>query len=158
DTSVQNFITILSPDEIVKQTQQVDYRIMEITGINPATFGGATMDKNGNDWKYYYMYNKPIQFGTYQLTRVQEDRLAVSRAIISGESIVQDCYIKGERVLVSYIPFYPANRDAYVIRIVMNYDTITSVISKQLISLIAISIVLLEVVIIGSYVLASLFV
>lgn len=40
----------------------------------------------------------------------------------------------------------------------MNYDTITSVISKQLISLIAISIVLLEVVIIGSYVLASLFV
>ncbi|MGN8231006.1 PAS domain S-box protein [Paenibacillus polymyxa] len=158
DTSVQDFITILSPDEIVKQTQQVDYRIMEITGINPATFGGASMDKNGNDSKYYYMYNKPIQFGTYQLTRVKEDRLAVSRAILSGESIVQDCYIKGERVLVSYIPFYPANREAYVIRIVMNYDTITSVISKQLISLIAISIVLLEVVIIGSYVLASLFV
>ncbi|WP_043890655.1 PAS domain S-box protein [Paenibacillus sp. Aloe-11] len=157
-TSVQNFESILSPDEIVKQTQQVDYRIMEITGINPATFGGATMDKNGNDWKYYYMYNKPIQFGTYQLTRVQEDRLAVSRAILSGESIVQDCYIKGQRVLVSYIPFYPSNREAYVIRIVMNYDTITSVISKQLISLIAISIVLLEVVIIGSYVLASLFV
>ncbi|WP_068505774.1 PAS domain S-box protein [Paenibacillus kribbensis] len=157
-TSVQNFESILSPDEIVKQTQQVDYRIMEITGINPATFGGATMDKNGNDRKYYYMYNKPIQFGTYQLTRVQEDRLAVSRAILSGESIVQDCYIKGQRALVSYIPFYPTNREAYVIRIVMNYDTITSVISKQLISLIAISIVLLEVVIIGSYVLASLFV
>ena len=158
DTSVQNFTSIISPDEIVKQTQQVDYRIMEITGINPATFGGATMDKNGNDWKYYYMYNKPIQFGTYQLTRVQEDRLAVSRAILSGESIVQDCYINGQRVLVSYIPFYPTNREAYVIRIVMNYDTITSVISKQLISLIAISIVLLEVVIIGSYVLASLFI
>lgn len=158
DTSVQDFIPILSPAEIVKQTQQVDYRILEITGINPATFGGATMDKNGNDRKHYYMYNEPIQFGTYQLTRVPEDRLAVSRAILSGESIVQDCYIKGERVLVSYIPFYPTNRDSYVIRIVMNYDTIASVISKQLISLVAISIVLLEVVIIGSYVLASLFV
>ncbi|MCC3378066.1 PAS domain S-box protein [Paenibacillus farraposensis] len=158
EATVQNFQSILSPDEIVKQTQQVDYRIMEITGINPATFGGATMDKQGNDWKYYYMYNKPIQFGTYQLARAQEDRLAVSKAILSGESIVQDCYIKGERVLVSYIPFYPTNREAYVIRIVMNYDTITSVISKQLISLVAISIVLLEVIIIGSYVLASLFV
>lgn len=158
DVSVQNFTSILNPDEIVKQTQQVDYRIMEITGINPSTFGGATMDRNGDDWKHDYMYNKPIQFGTYQLTRVQEDRLAVSRAISSAESIVQDCYIKGQRVLVSYIPFYPTNREAYVIRIVMDYDTITSVISKQLISLIAISIVLLEVIIIGSYVLASLFV
>ncbi|AET58349.1 PAS domain S-box protein [Paenibacillus terrae] len=158
DSEVQNFIPILNPDEIVKQTQQVDYRIMEITGINPTTFGGDTMDNQGNDRKYYYMYNKPIRFGTYQLARVQEDRLAVSKAIFSGESIVQDCYIKGQRVLVSYIPFYPANRDAYVIRIVMNYDTISSVIYKQLISLIAISIVLLEVVIIGSYVLASLFV
>ncbi|MGM1023617.1 MAG: PAS domain S-box protein [Bacillota bacterium] len=158
DSEVQNFIPILSPDEIVKQTQQVDYRIMEITGINPTTFGGPTMDNHGNDRKYYYMYNKPIRFGTYQLARVEEDRLAVSKAMFSGESIVQDCYIKGERVLVSYIPFYPANRNAYVIRIVMNYDTISSVIYKQLISLIAISIVLLEVVIIGSYVLASLFV
>ncbi|MBE0339022.1 PAS domain S-box protein [Paenibacillus sp. 23TSA30-6] len=158
DSEVQNFIPILNPDEIVKQTQQVDYRIMEITGINPTTFGGSTMDNHGNDRKYYYMYNKPIRFGTYQLARIQEDRLAVSKAMFSGESIVQDCYIKGERVLVSYIPFYPANRDAYVIRIVMNYDTISSVIYKQLISLIAISIVLLEVVIIGSYVLASLFV
>lgn len=94
DTSVQNFITILSPDEIVKQTQQVDYRIMEITGINPATFGGASMDKNGNDSKYYYMYNKPIQFGTYQLTRVQEDRLAVSRAILSGRVLYKTAILK----------------------------------------------------------------
>ncbi|MNS24110.1 Sporulation kinase E [compost metagenome] len=102
------------------------------------------------------MKDRPLAFGKYKYPSPEADLKVLREAIHNGQSAQYDVKIDGKRVIKSFIPIKDNTNYTYVIRIISSYDPIYSVISKQMISQISISLVLLEIVIFASYILAGL--
>ncbi|NGM85553.1 PAS domain S-box protein [Paenibacillus sp. 7124] len=154
-TSISNYVRIMSPEEIVKQTMEVNPDILEITGINPSTFGSSTMAPDGTDSVNVKLRNRPIMYGTYRFGDLERDKWAVKEALVKKEPVMLDTTARGVRVLKSFIPVTLPDSGAYVISVVIDYSVITSVIRDQLWNNIRISLVLLAVFLVGSYIVAG---
>ncbi len=133
----------------------MNQQILEITIINPQTFGNRNMNDQGFDSNNVKLRNRPIQYGTYMYGDVPKDKQAVSEAIKTGTNVVQVTRVNGEKVLKSFIPVFNPDQSVYVISIVTDYKGISKVLNEQLMNYIAISALLLIIVIIVSYVLAG---
>lgn len=155
NTEVDDYVKISSPDEILNKIREVNPSILEITGINPLTFGSPNMSDDGRDSNFSKLNNRPIRFGTYQYGSTDEDHRAVVRAIRTGQNVSFVSETHEQKVLKSFIPIFTPNQSSYVISIVMDYKQISSMVSEQLVSHASISLVLLEIVIFGSYLLAG---
>ncbi|MGV2963528.1 PAS domain S-box protein [Paenibacillus sp. AGC30] len=155
NTEVDDYVKISSPDEILNKIREVNPSILEITGINPLTFGSPNMGDDGRDSNFSKLNNRPIRFGTYQYGSTNEDHRAVVRAIRTGQNVSFVSETHEQKVLKSFIPIFTPNQSSYVISIVMDYKQISSMVSEQLVSHASISLVLLEIVIFGSYLLAG---
>lgn len=156
-TNIKDFVKITSPDVVVQQTIESNPRILEVTGINPDTFGNIYMNKDGSDDIHYKLGNRPIRFGSYDYGSLEEDQEAVKQSVTTGENVVLVNTINGKKVMKSFIPIEIEDKSPFVISVVMDYEAISSVMREQMISLVAISLVLLEIVIIGSYIVAGYF-
>ncbi|WP_410513002.1 ATP-binding protein [Paenibacillus sp. BR2-3] len=154
-TSVSDYIKIMSPNEIVQQSKDVNPGILEITGINPETFGSDTMEPDGNDSVNVKLRNRPIKYGTYKYGNVEKDKLAIAKALGQQEPVMLDEVVLGKKVLKSFIPVSRPGMGSYVISVVMDYSVISSVIKNQLINNISISLLLLAAFLLGSHVLAG---
>ncbi|WHX49219.1 PAS domain S-box protein [Paenibacillus woosongensis] len=135
----EGMLQMTSPERITQETLRSNEHLLEITGMDPETFQGG--DK--------------LLFGTYSYVNDRMDQTAIREIIRKGESLLYDTTINGERVLESFVPISPVNKGPYVIRIVSSYEPISSVISKQMFSQVTISLVLLQIVIFASYILAG---
>ncbi|WP_145415485.1 ATP-binding protein [Paenibacillus xylanexedens] len=155
NTEVDDYVKISSPDEILTKIREVNPSILEITGINPLTFASPDMSDDGRDINFSKLNNRPIRFGTYQYGSVDEDHRAVVRAVRTGQNVSFVSETHDQKVLKSFIPIFTPNESSYVISIVMDYKQISSMVSEQLVSHASISLVLLEIVIFGSYLLAG---
>lgn len=155
NTEVDDYVKISSPDEILNKIREVNPSILEITGINPLTFASADMSDDGRDINFSKLNNRPIRFGTYQYGSVDEDHRAVVRAVRTGQNVSFVSETHDQKVLKSFIPIFTPNESSYVISSVMDYKQISSMVSEQLVSHASISLVLLEIVIFGSYLLAG---
>lgn len=155
NAEVDDYVKISGPDEILNKIREVNPSILEITGINPLTFGSPNMNDDGRDSNYSKLNNRPIRFGTYQYGTSDEDHRAVVRAIRTGQNVSFVSETHEQKVLKSFIPIFTPNEASYVISIVMDYKQISSMVSEQLVSHASISLVLLEIVIFGSYLLAG---
>lgn len=155
NAEVDDYVKISGPDEILNKIREVNPSILEITGINPLTFGSPNMNNDGRDSNYSKLNNRPIRFGTYQYGTADEDHRAVVRAIRTGQNVSFVSETHEQKVLKSFIPIFTPNEASYVISIVMDYKQISSMVSEQLVSHASISLVLLEIVIFGSYLLAG---
>ncbi|MFS0874245.1 ATP-binding protein [Paenibacillus xylanilyticus] len=155
NAEVDDYVKISGPDEILTKIREVNPSILEITGINPLTFGSPNMSNDGRDSNYSKLNNRPIRFGTYQYGTADEDHRAVVRAIRTGQNVSFVSETHDQKVLKSFIPIFTPNEASYVISIVMDYKQISSMVSEQLVSHASISLVLLEIVIFGSYLLAG---
>ncbi|WP_106769503.1 PAS domain S-box protein [Paenibacillus faecalis] len=156
-TDIQDFIKISSPDIVIEQTIKTNPNILEVTGINPDTFGNMFMEKDGTDRVHFKLRNRPIKFGTYSYGLLEEDQAAVKETVTTNKNVVFVSTVNGKKVMKSFIPIKIENKAPYVISIVLDYDAISSVVREQMISLAAISLVLLEIVIFGSYIVAAYF-
>lgn len=154
-SSVNDYVKIMSPNEILQQTQEVNPEVLEITGINPATFGSATMHSDGSDEVNVKLRNRPIKFGTYKYGNVEQDKLAITEALSRNEPVMLEEEIRGAKVLKSFIPISQPDIGAYVISVIMDYSVISSVIKDQLIINISISLLLLAGFLLGSHMLAG---
>ncbi|WP_025692997.1 ATP-binding protein [Paenibacillus zanthoxyli] len=154
-TSISNYVRIMSPEEIVKQTMEVNPDILEITGINPSTFGSSTMAPDGTDSVNAKLRNRPIMYGTYRFGNVEQDKNAVLQALAKQEPVMIDTMVRGARVLKSFIPVTLPDSGAYVISVVIDYTVISSAIKEQLWNNIRSSLLLLAVFLVGSYILAG---
>ncbi|OBZ15299.1 PAS domain-containing sensor histidine kinase [Bacillus sp. FJAT-27264] len=154
-TSVSDYVKIMSPDEIVKQTQEVNPGILEITGINPETFALTSMSANGSDTLNLKLRNRPIKYGSYNYGNVQQDKAAVAAAISRQQPVLLDMEAQGKRVLKSFIPIMQPGRGSYVISVVMDYSVISSVIRKQLVNNSSTTLLLLVIFFLGSYILSG---
>ncbi|PYY30208.1 Sensor histidine kinase kin99 [Paenibacillus illinoisensis] len=155
NAEVDDYVKISGPDEILNKIREVNPSILEITGINPLTFGSPNMSDVGRDSNYSKLNSRPIRFGTYQYGTADEDHRAVVRAIRTGQNVSFVSETHEQKVLKSFIPIFTPNEASYVISIVMDYKQISSMVSEQLVSHASISLVLLEIVIFGSYLLAG---
>lgn len=155
NAAVDGYVKISGPDEILNKIREVNPSILEITGINPLTFGSSSMSNDGRDTNHNKLNNRPIRFGTYQYGTAEEDHKAVVRAIRTGQNVSFVSETHEQKVLKSFIPIFTPNESSYVISIVMDYKQISSMVSEQLVSHASISLVLLEIVIFGSYLLAG---
>ncbi|WP_145053390.1 ATP-binding protein [Paenibacillus xylanexedens] len=155
NAEVDDYVKISGPDEILNKIREVNPSILEITGINPLTFGSPSMNDDGRDSNFSKLNNKPIRFGTYQYGTTEEDHRAVVKAIRTGQNVSFVSETHDQKVLKSFIPIFNPNQSSYVIGIVMDYKQISSMVSEQLVSHASISLVLLEIVIFGSYLLAG---
>lgn len=155
-TNVSDYIKVMNPDDIVQQTREVNPGILEVAGINPETFGLASMGPDGKDSVNVKLHNRPIKYGSYIYGHVEEDKAAVMQAISRREPVTVDTEALGKRVLKSFIPIDHPGMDMYVISVVMDYSVISSVLKGQLIKNITTSMLLLLVFFLGSYVLAGI--
>ncbi|WP_246553199.1 HAMP domain-containing sensor histidine kinase [Paenibacillus tritici] len=154
-TAVSDYVKIMNPDEIIRESKAVNPGILEITGINPKTFGAPSMLPDGTDPKNTKLRNRPIQYGTYTYGNMAEDKAAIREALNKGEPITLDTEALGKRVLKSFIPIKQPGSADYVISVVMDYGAISSVIKEQLINNITTSVLLLIIFFLASYVMAG---
>ncbi|WP_342437880.1 ATP-binding protein [Paenibacillus sp. FSL L8-0436] len=154
-TAVSDYVKIMNPDEIVQQSKEVNSGLLEVTGINPKTFGSASMMPNGEDRVNEKLRSRPIKFGTYIFGNVEEDKSAMMAALGKGQPVTLDTEALGKRVLKSFIPIKQPGADDYVVSVVMDYSVISSVIKDQLFNNITTSMLLLIIFFVCSYVLAG---
>lgn len=155
-TAVSDYVKIMNPDEIIQESKAVNPGILEITGINPKTFGSPSMKSDGTDPENTKLRNRPIQYGTYTYGNVAEDKAAIRDALNKSEPVTLDTEALGKRVLKSFIPIsQPGGAGDYVISVVMDYATISSVIKEQLFNNITTSVLLLVIFFLASYVMAG---
>ncbi|WP_211749659.1 PAS domain S-box protein [Paenibacillus sp. Marseille-Q4541] len=152
---IEDYVLFFNPEGIIKKFQDVNPSILSIAGINPITFGQPSMSQDGTDELNFKFVTKPVFFGTYRYGDIEADKAAVNKAIETGNNVSYTAVVDGKKVLKNMIPIMNTTGRSYVISIVTDYREIESVISEQLISHIAVSLVLLEIVIFGSYVFAS---
>ncbi|RUT28068.1 PAS domain S-box protein [Paenibacillus zeisoli] len=157
NSEMDNFFEVLDPERIIDKTQDANKSILDITGINLTRFDeavtqGLPLDRGPS----VEMKDRPFVFGDYKYPSPEDDLKVLREALHNGQSAQYDVKIDGKRVIKSFIPVKDNTNYTYVIRIISSYDPIYSVISKQMISQISISLVLLEIVIFASYILAGL--
>ncbi|UQZ34275.1 PAS domain-containing sensor histidine kinase [Paenibacillus sp. PK3_47] len=155
-TSVSDYVKIMNPEEIVQRSKEVNPGLLEITGINPQTFGSESMKPDGSDSNYHKLRNRPIKYGTYIFGNAEEDKAAVMAALSKSEVVTLDTEALGKRVLKSFIPISQPGAEDYVISVVMDYSVISSVLKEQLFNNITTSVLLLIVFLVCSYILAGI--
>lgn len=152
---IEDYVLFFNPEGSIKKFQDVNPSILSIAGINPVTFGQPTMAEDGTDELYPKFINKPIFFGEYRYGEIEKDKKAINKAVETGNNVSYTSEVDGKKVLKNMIPITNSVGQKYVIGIVTDYHEIESVLSEQLTSHIAVSLVLMEIVIFGSYLFAS---
>jgi signal transduction histidine kinase len=139
---IQKFKQIVGADTIVKKTLAANRDIMEISGLNGNTFGKTPIEyKDNNGTSYVSVYDRPVMFGTYNITSDKDaDYFAESMNTNKPVSVVENW--NGEPVLKTYVYVPTKNnlkgikRDIpYVITIVSAYESIEETLNRQLIQL-----------------------
>lgn len=155
EVDLNQYYSIADMDGIVRKTIEANPNILEVTGIFPDIFSNkienSPQAQNSSDASKLFK-NQAISFGTYSYADPENDMKYVLMAA-RGECVIFDEQIDGKEVIKSFIPV--PHDSSYVISIVLDYNMISSVLKEQLVNHIAISIVLLEIIIIFSYLLAG---
>ncbi|MGF7050123.1 two-component system, sporulation sensor kinase E [Paenibacillus sp. DS2015] len=155
-TEINDYTKIISPNEVVKETLHINPQILEITGINPETFRNNNILLDRPDSHDLKLLNGSIRFGTYSYNSLEQDQQAIAEVIRTKEKVIFDKKIKGVKVIKSFVPIMTTSQDLYIISVVMDYATISSVTKDQLISNIWISLILLCIVILCSHIIAGI--
>jgi two-component system, sporulation sensor kinase E len=153
---LKDYYRISKMDDIVQKSIKANSNILEVTGIHPQLFKHISALSpplnNQEEREGYYRALQPISFGTYAYMDPSKDIENVQKAA-QGEYVTYETELHGKHVMKSFIRI--SNDTPYVISIVMDYKVISSVLNEQLVNNIAISIVLLEMMVISSYLIAG---
>lgn len=131
---------------IVANTIKINKTVIEITGINPATFDNGpitTLTDRGD--RLGHMTQLPIIFGSYAFP-AEDDRAIVKEVVATGKSQTMDTMSGGKHVLKMFIPI-PIEKvasildtkgeklDYYVLSLVSDYKIIQDQLDEQVFSL-----------------------
>ncbi|RJS60889.1 GGDEF domain-containing phosphodiesterase [Bacillus sp. PK3_68] len=152
DKRITDFEKRIGPNAIVRKTLSDNDMLLNITGFNPETFGSPPVYTEQNGKRFIELANKDIQFGKYQYKDKKADIKAVREAMRTGKLVSFQSTVNGKKVFKSFVPV--SSEDPYVIGIVTDYKVIQSVLNKQLLNNLMISIAVLILVFVISYFLA----
>ncbi|SFL58864.1 diguanylate cyclase (GGDEF) domain-containing protein [Paenibacillus sp. 1_12] len=153
DEQIISFKNQVGVEYILGQTLKNNDTILEITGFNPKTFGKPPIYTEIEGSKYIDYVNQEIQFGKYTFANKSKDLLVINEAISTGKLVSYITTLNEKKVLKSFIPI--AKDSSYVIGIVTDYNIIQSVLNMQLSNNLIISLIVIVVVLLFSFVLAT---
>ncbi len=153
DQLYQKFVDTTSANSIVKKIVAESNVILDITGFNPKTYGKDPIYTYQNGEAIIELRNRPLFFGENTYERLEYDRKYVLEAYETEKSTSYETEINGKRVVKNFVPILGEN--PYVIGLVTDYSVIQSILNQQLVSNVIISLILLSIAFVGSYLLAG---
>jgi signal transduction histidine kinase len=145
----------------IKDTITSNSTILEVSGINPATFGKEQVEvTNGAGQKYNLRYFIPIFFGSYNFKNEKYDTAKIQEAILSKQPVSYKAKINGKTVFKTFIPVFSNKIDElgvitknskkeldktinyYVMGITIDYQEIQNQLNQILINLFLVVIVI----------------
>ncbi|MCZ8523965.1 MULTISPECIES: bifunctional diguanylate cyclase/phosphodiesterase [Paenibacillus] len=154
DEGIASFRQAVGPDQFIREQLKDSGFTLEITGINPRTFGQPPIYTENNGRKFIELADRAIRFGTYEYKDEGRDLQGVHEAMGTGKQVSFVTQAQSRNVFKSYIPVLDVP-DPFVIAIVTDDQMIEEVVQRQLLHDTWLSAVVLVVVAVGSYVLCG---
>ncbi len=104
DTAWRRYQELTGTQAIIERTLQTYPFLLEVTGINPATFGhektfitekGETLDP---------LVHRPVFFGSYEIKHTEKDARFIQTAIQTGATVSYQTTYNGKHIQKTFIP------------------------------------------------------
>ncbi|UHA75277.1 ATP-binding protein [Paenibacillus sp. 481] len=151
--SIQSFFDTKRIKELTEKTKETQANVLEITAFNPQTIGkGPKVTRRSDGQSIIRPEDSVILYGSHEYEHAL-DKKYVHEAM-ANESVFVECKVDGGYVLKGF--YRMQDKKPYVLTIVMDGQALASTLHDQLMQSIAVGIVLLEIVLVGSYLLAGM--
>ncbi|WP_234414285.1 ATP-binding protein [Paenibacillus sp. CAA11] len=152
-SDIEEYHQAMSPEGILQKTMEVNSGIVEITGINPDQFilhYDSSLGKRFGNQFGARNRPKPLLFGTYQMPGDQTVKLT-QEALEKKQTLINNMTYNGKRYIESFVPITKIGKEPYVIRMLSNDVTLSTVLWSQLRSQVIVSLVLFIIVVLVCY-------
>lgn len=156
DEPIFNTFYLTKPDQIVEQTLELQPTVLEVSAINPYKYNLNHVEITDNLYNSSaYSDDSMLLFGSYQYP-MKEDIIQVRQAFNSGEPAFIEGTSQGKSIYKGFIPI-TEDGNRYVLCVAMDAGPLKGTLKEQFVQYVTIGLVLLQMVIIGSYILAGHF-
>ncbi|WP_240353160.1 hypothetical protein [Cohnella algarum] len=150
-----NFERDLGTDSIVQKLLDSNPDLLEITGFDPEFFGKPPIIKYKQGQPVRNLDVRDIVFGTYSyVNQTEKDAALVGQAARTGEMVTVPDRLNGTNVIRSFIPIQ--GDKTYVYGVTFNRNSIDETLNRQMLILTLISVALIALSIVASYLLSGL--
>ncbi|WP_245809634.1 ATP-binding protein [Cohnella massiliensis] len=149
-----NFERDLGTDSIVQKLLDSNPDLLEITGFDPEFFGKPPIIKYKQGQPVRNLDVRDIVFGTYSyVNQTEKDAALVGQAARTGEMVTVPDRLNGTNVIRSFIPIQ--GDKTYVYGVTFNRNSIDETLNRQMLILTLISVALIALSIVASYLLSG---
>jgi PAS domain S-box-containing protein len=153
--NILEFQKTTGTDAVITKMLLKNSNILEVTGFDPQFFGKEPIIKIKKGQPVYNLDVRDIIFGTYKYADEKNELTRIQDVLETKKTITTDIRIMNESVIQSLIPVMNTAKP-YVIRIIFKAQTLEDILRNQLIELVIISLILLIITMVSSYLLSSL--
>lgn len=141
-------------ETIVKELIKENENLLEITAFDPEFFGKEKIIKLKQGQPIYNLDVRDVMFGSYSYSNVEKDLKLVNQAVSTNQFQSSTFEHNDQQLVRTFIPI--TGSKPYIISLVLDKESMLSSTTKQLLDHTMISIVLLLITIVGSYLIAEL--
>lgn len=152
DADYKKYLKGTGMDAIIQNTLKQDPSLLEITGINPATFGKDPKTYKIPAGDLTPLVFRPYFFGSYNFVNLPKDASYVQETLKTKTAKSYRAFINGKNVTKTFIPIHTTmlndvrgtdedavqKQDTYVLAIVSDYEFILNSLNHQFTTLISI--------------------
>jgi diguanylate cyclase (GGDEF)-like protein len=153
DQHIRDFETWTGPAELIRKTLQNDPNLLDVSVLNPETFGKSPVRRLTNGREVEPLESRSVLYGAYAYGDTMRDAQAVRQAAAAQETQTYRATLDGRDVIKSFTPI--GGQKPYVIAIVTDSQFITAILHQELVRNTYLSIGLLLAVLVGVYFLSG---
>lgn len=147
-----DFNKTVGTDFLIKEIVDDQENLLEITGFDPDFFGKSPIIKIKKGMPVYNLDVRDIPFGAYTYKDNENDSINIQETLSTGKPVTAQSVINGQKVIKTFIPI--TVHKTYVICVTFNYDAISEPLNRQLMMHLIISIGLIIISMLVSYLIA----
>ncbi|MCE5172168.1 PAS domain S-box protein [Paenibacillus profundus] len=154
DDRVDTFLELTKPDNLIERTVKTQASVIEIAALNPETFDRPPKLTVRHDGiQFVRQQDSAVLYGSYNLKH-GHDKQYVDEALEQAKPLFYEGQFGNRTIIKGFIPIHAEK--PYVLNIAMDSDSLMATLHDQLMRNIAIGVVLLEIVLISSYILSGM--
>lgn len=153
--NILEFQKTTGTDAVITKMLLKNSNILEVTGFDPQFFGKNPIIKIKKGQPVFNLDVRDIIFGSYKYEDEKNEVTLIQEALATKTTVTTDIRIDNKTVIQSLIPVMNSAKP-YVIRILFNAKALEDMLRNQLIELVIISLSLLIITMVSSYLLSSL--
>lgn len=153
--NILEFQKTTGTDAVITKMLLKNSNILEVTGFDPQFFGKKPIIKIKKGQPVFNLDVRDIIFGTYKYEDEKNEVTLIQEALATKTTVTTDIRINNKTVIQSLIPVMNSTKP-YVIRILFNAKALEDMLRNQFIELVIISLSLLIITMVSSYLLSSL--